>query len=326
MAHDIESMFSVRETPWHGLGTVLSDAPTTADAIRLAGLDWTVQTRNLATIDGGIRVPARACVRSTDSRVLGVVGEDYTPLQNADAFGWFDPFIDAKLATLETAGSLRDGQRVWILAQLAGGPVPIVGDDLVRRYLLLSNSHDGTMAVRVGFTPIRVVCANTLAAAHSASESTLIRVRHTKSVSESVDSLREIINAKTGHFEATLGQYRRLANTDISAQDLGLYVKRVFKVGGVESDPDSEQPGARQDEPQPSGARILPRIQELAEVGKGADLPGSRGTLWGAYNAVSEYLGYERGSSQDVRLDSLWFGASAQLNRRALDVAIRMAS
>src|SRR5262249_5257411 len=162
MPHAVETMFSVRETPWHKLGRVVREAPSAADAIRLAGLDWPVALQRLRLSDGRT-VNRWAVVRATDGAVVGdAVGPQWTPLQNREAVTWFDPFIQAKQAHFETAGSLCEGRRVWILAELNRKPVEVVPGDAVRKFLLLSNSHDGSLAVRVGFTPVRVVCANTL--------------------------------------------------------------------------------------------------------------------------------------------------------------------
>jgi len=127
--HEIEtvnnqaSTFSVREVPWHGLGTILDNPPTIEEAIKLAGLDWTVSMQpTYCKVDGNdVKLPNRAVVRSTDRKVLGVVGPTYEPLQNAAAFQFFQPVIDEGHVTLETAGSLKGGQRVWILAKVKGG-------------------------------------------------------------------------------------------------------------------------------------------------------------------------------------------------------------
>src|SRR5262245_60129369 len=117
MAHAVESMFSVKETPWHGLGEVILDAPTIEEGIKLAGLDWGVETHPLYLADGR-EVPSRGMIRATDKSILGVVGPKYTPLQNTEAFGWFQPFIDAKSCHLTTAGSLNEGRRVWVMAEI----------------------------------------------------------------------------------------------------------------------------------------------------------------------------------------------------------------
>lgn len=208
MSHEVESMFYVNETPWHGLGVKLESAPTTREAIVAAGLDWEVGQRPLfegscSTLgaDGKETVPdmpvyggnvgnlvfrkveGHTNYRKTDGRILGVCGPGTGVLQNTEAFRFFDRFVDAKTAVLETAGSLRNGERIWILARLNLSPSVIVPGD---EYLLLSNSHDGKVAVRIGFTPIRVVCANTLAQAHFGGGGKLLRVHHNPKIGETV--------------------------------------------------------------------------------------------------------------------------------------------
>jgi phage/plasmid-like protein (TIGR03299 family) len=247
--------------------------------------------------------------RTTDQKVLGVVGPRYTVLQNRDAFRWFEPFLEAGEASLETAGSLRGGSRVWALAKLCRDPLEIVPGDEVQKYLLLSHSHDGSLAVRCGFTPVRVVCSNTLAMAHGADASKLIRIRHTGDVLGNLMAVREVMDVADQEFRATGEQYKRLARTSINQADLRQYVRRVLRIE-EEADPSTRM------------SNIVEQVVGLAEAGRGNDRPSVRGTLWGGYNAVTEYLGYNRGRTQDNRLNSLWFGDSAGLNRHALDVAL----
>jgi phage/plasmid-like protein (TIGR03299 family) len=318
MSHEVEGMMFVGATPWHGLGVRVQRGVTTDDAIRCAGLDWHVATKPLVTRDGD-EVPAMATYRQSDAAILGVVGPEYTPVQNADAFRFFDPFIASGEASYETAGSLRGGRRVWILARLNRPSSVIVAraDDTVEKFVLLSNSHDGSLAVRVGYTPVRVVCSNTLALAHGDGGGRLIRLRHTGNVLANLTAVREAMNLADAQFEVTADQYRWLATRDINSADLRRYVDVVFSAPRV-TDDCTAQASER--------GRLFNRIAPLFEGGRGNDLPGVRGTWWAAYNAATEYLGYQRGRSQDGRVDSLWFGDGAKLNRRALDTAMRMAA
>ena len=173
MPANVENMFYTGAEPWHGLGEKLEQAPTISEAITASGLDWEVGLKDLFTRDGE-EVPARAPERKSDHRILGDVGPRYVPLQNHEAFDWFQPFIDNGEASLHTGGSLSHGQKVWVLAQLNRDPSEIVPGDEVQKFILLSNSHDGKTAIRVGYTPIRVVCVNTLAFAHQHKESQLL--------------------------------------------------------------------------------------------------------------------------------------------------------
>lgn len=318
MPAEVENMFSVKEVPWHGQGTVLDFPPTPEHAIRCAGLDWEVVLVPLGgTLDGEPLndVGAWATVRKSDRKVLGTVGPTYRPLQNVDAFKFFQPALDAGEAYLETAGSLRGGRRVWILARIKQDPVEIVPGDAVRNYILLSNGHDGSMAVRTGFSSIRVVCANTLAAAHEQGASKLLRVRHTENASETLKEIQQIMDNGRREFVASTEKMRALARKGVNTADLKEYVRKVFAPKVTILD---------QEEQENKCDRLIGKIIPLFEKGRGNDLHGVKGTMWAAYNAVSEYLGWERGRD-DTRLDSLWFGDGANVNRKAFDLALKVA-
>ena len=312
MSHEIENMMYVGQTPWHKLGIQVTQAPSIEEAIKLAGLDWKVGLKPLFTGQGE-SVEAFATYRETDNRILGVVGPQYKPLQNADAFKFFNPFLQSGETSLETAGSLRNGQRVWILAKINREDSVIVkqSDDRVAKYLLLSNSHDGTLAIRVGFTPIRVVCNNTLSLAHNAGGSQLLRVKHTGNVNENLEKIQQIINVANERFEATADQYRLLASKQVNSADLEKYVKIVFSQ-------------ANNNPEKATRSNVLNKIVPLFEHGRGNNMPGVAGTLWAAYNAVTEYIQYERGTNETNRLDSTWFGTGNALNKKALDTALEL--
>lgn len=159
MAANVETMFYTREKPWHGLGTMVAEAPTSRDALRLAGLDWNVIQKSVETTDG-IPIPGfKANLRDRDNKVLGVVTDRYKVVQNEDAFAFTDELLGEGI-TYETAGSLQEGRRTWILAKLPHRY--IISGDEITPYLVFMNSHDGTGAIKVAMTPIRVVCQNTL--------------------------------------------------------------------------------------------------------------------------------------------------------------------
>lgn len=315
MPHEVETMAFAGATPWHGLGTALAEEDTTnwEVACAKAGLDWDVETVPLVTADKQEPVTHVAVRRSSDNRVLGVVGARYVPVQNEEAFKWFQPFLEAGEATLHTAGSLRSGSRVWVLAKLDRDPIEIVPGDEIEKFLLLSHSHDGSLAVRCGFTPIRVVCANTLAMAQGSDASKLIRVRHTGDVLGNLSAIREVMNLADQEFQATADQYRLLARKQIHESDLRRYVKRVLRV-----EDDTDLSGRTRN--------IVERIVGLAEAGRGNDLASVRGTYWAAFNGLTEWTSHERGRSAGSRLDSLWYGDSAGLNKHALEVALDMAA
>ena len=178
--HNINSMMYTGEKPWHQLGTEVPQAVNSAEAIKVAGLDYTVAKRKLKTV-GGIEVPNHfATVRTDTNEVLGVVGNKYTILQNKGAFSFFDGIVGVKEAMYHTAGALGKGERIWLLAKLPDY-IRTVGDDITEKYLLLSNTHDGTGSVQIMFTPIRVVCQNTLNVGISQGTNK-VKLRHTMSI------------------------------------------------------------------------------------------------------------------------------------------------
>lgn len=327
MSHEIESMFFVGQTPWHGLGTRVDHTISISEAIEAAGLNWKVKTQPVFTkIDAGIvglngqpvmseiKAPAQAVIRETDNTVLGVVGERYTPLQNDHAFDFFQPFIDAGEVSLETAGSLSDGKKIWVLARIKDGDVSIKGDDAIRSFLMLSNSHDGTTAVRVGFTPVRIVCANTLAMAVADKGSALMRVKHTASIRSNLDLIRNTVNVARRQFEASAEQYRRLANTDINQRDVLTFVQKFFDIEGKQMDEISTRTQNQ-----------INTVLQLSEFGRGSDLTKGM-TLWKLYNGVTEFLTHEVSDNADKRYNSLWFGGNADKNKKALEILLAMAA
>jgi len=314
MSHEVEKMVFAGEVPWHGLGTEIDDATTFWDAFNLAGLNWEVDTKPLFTGDGE-KVTHRASYRTSDGRILGIVGPRWTPLQNRDAFEIFEPLVDSGDLRIHTAGSLRNGERIWALCQLNQDNSEIVKGDEIAKFTLLSNGHDGKLAVHFGFTPIRVVCANTESLARGSEASKLIRVRHSRFVKENVQAVRDVMDLANQEFEATATQYRFLASRQINAEDLKKYVKVTF---GVEKESDADVSTRT--------TNIMLKVTDLFENGKGNDLVGVRGTYWAAYNAVTEYLNYSKGRTTNNRIDSLWFGQNGTMSQKALDTALEMAS
>ena len=314
MADMVEKMAYFGAVPWHGFGETLEESDwydLDSTSVK-SGLDWEAELAQLMTIDDHQHVDRFAVRRKTDKRILGDVGPRYHILQNQKAFEWFKPFLDSKEAALHTAGSLYEGSVVWILAKLNRSGIEVAEGDKVEKFILLSNSHDGKKAVRVGFTPIRVVCANTMAMAHSNKASKLIRVRHSASVEENLVNIREVMDVANQEFEANAKQYRLLATKGINQSDLEKYVKRVLDLDEVDKISSRSQ-------------NIISKIMEMAKNGRGNDLPSVRNTYWTAYNGVSEYLTWERGGkNKHNRLHNLWFGQAKDMNVHALETALDM--
>jgi phage/plasmid-like protein (TIGR03299 family) len=280
------------------------------------------------TLDGGstpIPVPGqRAVMRDDAGTILGTVGEDFRPLQNVDAFAWFAPLVDAGTLELETAGSLREGRRVWIMAKLAGvDPAAIVGSDVVEPYVLMAHGHDGSLALRLGFNAVRTVCANTLAAALDEGDG-LLCIRHTSGMGDALDRAQRVIARQVEIFRDSADAWRHLAARTCDDAAFAAYALRVFaQVRGEGEDAAEVQPGAQ------VGRRLLEAVRPLFEGGAGNDVAGVRGTWWAAYNALTQWLTHARGSAQgserdraERRFDSLHLGAGRKLGVRALLLAL----
>lgn len=194
----VSSMFSVREVPWHRKGIVIESAPTSEDAIRLAGLDWRVESQQMYLGNGTIVPDAYANVRSSDNKVLGVVGNRYQIVQNVDAFAFTDALLGEGVK-YETAGSLCDGKVIWLLAKLPD-KYEILGDE-VTPYVVFTNTHDGSGSVKVAMTPVRVVCQNTLNAGLRQAKRTWT-ARHTGNINAKLDDAMNTLKLADEYMKA----------------------------------------------------------------------------------------------------------------------------
>ena len=189
MAHAVESMFYVREKPWHGLGVAVKKAPTSSDALVYAELDWMVEQKDVYTQDGNLIAGYKANTRNTDNAVLGIVSDRYKVVQNQDAFQFTDDLLGAGV-TYETAGALQGGRKVWMLAKM---PLRyIIAGDEIAPYMVVMNSHDGSSGIKVAMTPIRVVCSNTLNLALNSAKR-IWTTKHTENVMSRVHEAQETL-------------------------------------------------------------------------------------------------------------------------------------
>ena len=271
MAALVESMVYTREKPWHGLGTRVDEAPTSADALRLAGLDWNVEQKNIQ-LCGGSKVPSyKANVRSTDGKVLGVVSDRYKIIQNADAFEFTDSIIGGDVR-YETAGSLNGGKKIWLLAKL---PETEIAGDKTEPYLCFTNSHDGSGAVRVCMTPIRVVCNNTLNLALDSAKRAW-SVRHTGSLQSKMHEARACLRMANTYMGALAEKADRMANTAITRDQLNMILDELFPVDEHSTEREKQNVKKLRD--------------EYMVCYFAPDLIKFRDTAWGAYNAMSDMI------------------------------------
>ena len=224
MAANVESMFYTRKKPWHGLGVQVQEAPESKDALRLAGLDWKVYQREVYT-DSGIKIEGyRANVRNTDNKVLGVVTERYKIVQNEEAFSFTDALL-GKGVRYETAGSLQEGKKVWLLARLP--KEYIISGEQISPYLVFSNSHDGSAAVRVAVTPIRVVCNNTLNLALNTAKRSWAMV-HTGNIKGKIHEAQETLFMAENYMSKLGKEFEELKRQKLSERQVKEYIELLL--------------------------------------------------------------------------------------------------
>lgn len=330
MAHMVETMAYANETPWHGLGVQVDPNLSADDMLIKAGLDWTVSKRPMfaarALKDGTItdaaiiKVPQHnALVRDQDEKLLDVVGNNYVPVQNKQAMQFFKDFTEAGQMTLETAGSLDGGRQVWVLANL-GSSFKLAGGDEVKGYLLLSQPHIYGKALNIMFTPIRVVCNNTLTIAlREGKTNDRLRLPHVREFDAQVQA-----DAKTtlGLSSAIMTEFHETAHMLSEAKadegQVTRYLAALFQPQLLEgTHPVRESNVISLD----AHSRSLTELHNVVGYQPGATMASSKDTWWGAFNAVTYYTDHVMGRDREKALTNAWFGSRANLKRRALQLA-----
>ena len=321
MAHEIDgnNAFFVSTPAWHSIGHVLNDAPTFEEAIRLA-------TNNHSYIE----IPLKAVLEDTafdiqnskaifrdDGREIGVVGKDFELLQPHEAFKPLETLVNSGLVTLEAGGLLREGRQAWLLGKLKGSQdARIIGEDYVKQHILIYVGFDGSLSFGMQDSVTRVVCANTLAIARSEEKNINFRFKHTKNVRTKIDNAETVISEKIARFLKTVEAYQYLASKKVTEDQQRDYIGKVICTD-AELSGDSELSTRKQN--------IVMKLWDKLDNQRGLELvPAIRGTAWQAYNAVSEYVTHDYGRNDDTRLQSQWFGESAKMNNKALELALAM--
>lgn len=323
MPANVQTIAYYGEEPWHGLGTPVPMGVTADEMIRAAGLDWSVDVRpargakeiNSKGEYSRYEVFRAARPNTQEAEILfGVVSRRYQPLQNTEAFAFFDHIVGKKKAYFETAGALGEGERIWVMARMPGAMEIVRGDECLK-YLLLSNTHTGEGSVIAKFTSVRVVCQNTLIMAMEDGQKTY-RVRHSKKMQFRLDELAEFMAITQDVYLKTEERFRRLATINMKGDRLETYFKAVYPLS----------------EPQKKKGEKPERWAFLTELFEGQpdlQLPGVRGTLWAAYNAVTTFEDYKQPQQEEIqeqRLERTWFGGGADIKLRALDKAQELAA
>lgn len=320
MPANVESMFYVGDMPWHREGVPLKEPPSTIEAIKHAGLDWKVSKVNLFSGDQK-RVDGYYGIKRNDTGdVLGIVKKGYTPLQNSEAFNFFDPFISNKFIEYETAGALGKGEIIWILAKIKVDPeIRVYGDDIVNKYLLLSNGHDGQSAVNIKFTPIRVVCQNTLNLALSQGETTSIR--HITSIHQKLEDVNIAVENIIKIYSGAEKCFKSMVEYKIDDNRAKEYFNNLYPIIDEQKVRNEGQYKKRE-----ANIKIQHQLMVNFRESFGVKSLGIGGTLWAAYNAVTEYIDhpsvYKLGDNK--LLKRIWFGEGENIKEKAYIEALQL--
>ncbi len=340
MAHEVETMAYAGQVPWHGLGKQVDGDMSPDQMLKAAQIDWTVSKRPAYTVDkpdcwnivdptgeaGFLRCPDNYfLVRDSDNKILSPCGEGYVPFQNSEVMDFFKKFTEAGSMTMETAGSLKDGKDIWGLAKLKD-EFALAGGDEVGGYLLLNNSHQVGKAMTVMFTPIRVVCNNTLTMALNA-EGSRFRVLHLQMFDEEIHKAAEEALGISGHqMQNFKEQSEFLASKTAKDFDVSNFIAELLQPNLLIERAKAPNPDALPPLHQ-EFARTAELVHEAVETSPGASLSSARGTWWGAVNAVTYVVDHQKKSlAEGNALHSAWFGSGANTKRKALTKAIEYAN
>lgn len=325
MAHQLRSndhMVSGNNVrPWHGLGTVVEGLLTAKETLEQAKLDWEVIKHPISLTGADQIIPDNfATIRTDDRSVLGIVGNGYTILQNRDAFNFFDSIAERGDAVYETAGSLFGGRKIFITAKIPGLIRVGSGEDISEKYVLLTNSHDGTGAVTAKLITTRVVCNNTLTAALN-ERGRAASIRHSQLMHDKLKIASEMLGIANKRFQDMEETFNAFARHQMTELEIKQFLTRCFDLSKQDESKDDNK-----------DKRAIIQILELHESGMGADM--TRGTLWGAFNALTEWTNHHRtykerangNARQDNKLNSLFFGQSANLADRAMLIGKELVS
>ena len=318
MAHMLEmigdeaSMAYAGDVPWHGLGTKVPNDLTPEQMLKAAKLDWTVDPIDLFAEVGGEKLATghRALVRSSDNRVIDVITDDWNPMQNQTAFEFFNDFVAAGDMEMHTAGSLKDGKIVWALAKVNESFELFGGKDQVDSYLLFTNPHSYGQSIDVRFTPIRVVCNNTLTLSLNSAAKQMVKVSHRREFD--ADLVKETLGVAKHKLEQYKEMAAYLSQKRFNDESVVEYFKRVFPVLT------QKEQGAKEMSKSAALAMDVIDTQPGAEFG--------RGTFWQAFNTVTYMTDHLIGRSADTRLQSAWYGQNKGLKTKALETAVEMAN
>ncbi|WP_339921345.1 DUF932 domain-containing protein [uncultured Flavobacterium sp.] len=342
MAHNLNfneragrySFFSVREKAWHGLGQIVTDYPTSAEAINHAGLDYEViksplytnasniinPTDSLGIRDNEVNVPDYfATIRTDNNAVLGVVGKEYHIVQNREAFSFFDAIVGGTDGILyETAGALGNGERIFITAKLPDYIRVGNGDDVTEKYIFLTTSHDGSGSITAAFTPVRIVCQNTLNASLR-NMSNVVRIRHTSGAKQRLENAHKVMGLANEFSNQLEDIFNNWAKVKVHDHE----VKKMIQFALCPNKETLQHLKAgNEDEISTVFKNTVEDAFAYAMTSDSQQMNTTKGTLFGAYNAVTGYYQNVRSyKDSEAKLQSIIMGGTAQLkSQKAFEI------
>lgn len=334
MAHNINynqrtgrySFFSVQQKAWHGLGQIVEDYPTSEEAIKFAGLDYEVVKSPLFTkgsslieTEDGVKLGSSelevsdyfANIRTDNNAVLGVVGKDYHIVQNCEAFSFFDSIVGSNKGILyETAGALGKGERIFITAKLPDYIRVGNGDDITEKYIFLTTSHDGSGSIIAAFTPVRIVCQNTLNASLR-NMTNVVRIKHTSGAKQRIETAHKVMGLANTMSNQLEGMFNEWSKIRISDDD----VKQLIQVSLCPNKKTLELlKKGDEDEVSTMFKNTVEDAFAYAMMSETQQMETTKGTLFGAYNAVTGYFqNVRKYRDNESKLQSIVMGGTAQL-------------
>jgi phage/plasmid-like protein (TIGR03299 family) len=324
MAHNLNEnngkvSFAARgEKAWHGLGQYVSEAMTSEQAIELGGLNYTVEKRPLyAPGWAGTMVEAEGHygnVRTDNNEILGIVKGRYRIVQNKDAFGFFDTIIDRGEAIFETAGALGKGERIFVTAKLPEDM--LVRGEKVEKYIMLTNSHDGTSTIIAGFTPIRVVCNNTLTAALKNLDNK-VSISHTASAESRLKEASRVMGIASKYMDEVNMTFESMTTRKLSDLEMKYFIETVMKTSMKEDKSDKEASTRMKN--------LVDQVYSFAISHPTQTTEAAYRTLWGAYNGISGYYNFLKDyKNADQKMKDMNYGYANDKIAKAFDQAVIM--
>ncbi len=341
MAHQIEQIAYVGETPWHGLGNQLSPNQPLEVWAQQAGMDWRIESSNVSYMAQNERGQSiimpfeeqRVLYRSDTHAPLSVVSQRYQEVQPKEILEFYRDLTEQSGFELETAGVLKGGKKFWALAR-TGQSTALKSKDVSNGYILLATACDGTLATTAQFTSIRVVCNNTLAIALRGQSSSAGVVKVPHSTKFDAEKVKQQLGISVRAWDEHMYEMKQLTQRKVSQQEAKAYFDAVFNNSTMSiSDPEENiiqfyrnvAQQVQEKKPEPNGRAMNKALDMFNGQGRGAELSSAKDTAYGLLCSITEFVDHERRAmSTDHRLDSAWFGAGAGVKQRGLEQALAL--